>query len=965
MAVPLDGAARDSMVGRDRELARVVDLLLQAQGGSGRLLLCTGEAGIGKTRLAEETAAVAAARGVRVVWARSDDRDVGPPFGLWRLALADLAAQDGTAEADPWPIGADHRPSSTVETVGELDRAARFVVFTAVRERLARSAEPAGLLLVLDDIQWADEPSRRLLAHLARQLHRTRVLILANCRVPSVPGEDCTDLIGELCTDARLERTVLTGLPPGAVAALLASSGHPVAAGEATVVWERTGGNPFLVRELARMRAGLARASPGSVPDTVVDATSHRIAQLSGSGQEVLRAAAVVGTGFSIGVVARMLATPVLALLDPVQECQSAGFLVVGDRPGDYRFSHALVQSAVVARLTAAQQRRWHVLAAEAIEQLYSDRLREHLAALAYHRVAGSLPADREKAARACQVAGDVAAEDLAFEDACRLYRQALLVGAEEIQAVQRGELELALAAALYRSGDLAAWYAGLTDLARRAERDSDQVLLARVAVQLDPIGLAGWDSEIGRVCEAALSGPELVGPLRAQVLARYAQVLVYRGDLTRAGEVSSAALQLAERTGEIAALVDALRARQLACSAPERSGERSLIAERMLGAGRDSGSAWIEMWGRVWRIDTLFEAGRLSAIARELAELAGCAARVAVPIARWHLLQYSATHAYAIGRYADALRLAGEAYELMTDMGHPAAFGGHAAILCPIAMHLGYEEAGVTALLDALPSDIMPGGADADAPVVSVLPSLNLALMCLESGDEDRASRMYELAGPVRAWHPIPALRLVAWAQGLAVAIRLGRTDDVAFLASRLEPLRGRHVASSAGAGSYLGPVELHLGKAAAALGALADAVTDLTAATSVCARVGAEGFEVEASVELAATLVRRGEPGDLEQVRALLDVAEPEARCLGLGRFAESLAAIRAGLRTSSASALSPRELEVAALVGRGLTNRQIAANLCISERTAQNHVQHILTKLDFANRAQIAGWVGADAR
>jgi len=135
---------------------------------------------------------------------------------------------------------------------------------------------------------------------------------------------------------------------------------------------------------------------------------------------------------------------------------------------------------------------------------------------------------------RACQAAGKVAAEDLAFEEAARLYRQALSVGAGEISDAERGRLELALAGSLYRGGDIPGWHDTLTGLAQWATRRGDHVLLARAGLEMDPLGDAGWDSEIGRICEQALAGPELDGPLRARVLARHAQVLVYRGEYGR-----------------------------------------------------------------------------------------------------------------------------------------------------------------------------------------------------------------------------------------------------------------------------------------------------------------------------------------------------------------------------------------------------------------------------------------------
>ena len=306
---------------------------------------------------------------------------------------------------------------------------------------------------------------------------------------------------------------------------------------------------------------------------------------------------------------------------------------------------------------------------------------------------------------------------------------------------------------------------------------------------------------------------------------------------------------------------------------------------------------------------------------------------------------------------------MAGEAFQVMTDMGHPAAFGGYGAVMCPIAMHLGFEASGVTALLDRIPPHILPGGPDEDVPTMNLLPTFNLALIWLERSDRGQAARMYELARPARSWNPIPSLRMIAWAQGLAVAIGLGRTDDITYLAAEFEPLRGRHVASGAGAGSYLGPVELHLGKAAAALGSLEEAIADLTTAARISTTIGTPGFAVEASVELAAALARRGTRADSDRARALLAAAAPDACHLGMTPFSQRIEDLRARLPAGpESSPLSPREREVAALVRQGLTNQQIAAALYVSERTAQNHVQHILTKLGFANRSQIAVWSSA---
>ena len=422
------------MVGRDNELARVTTLLDHALAGHGRLVLCTGEAGIGKTRLAEELAALAAARSAPVAWARAADRGSLPPYGLWRLLLAAPAVRDGAggeSHADLWDRGGsrvfgDAERSALADDAGSSS-AQRFALFAEVRRRLTEAAEHSGLLLVLDDLQWADEASAVLLADVARQLRGTRILIFTTYRDAGAPGEPGAGILLRMSADADTERVDLHGLPVAAVGDLLHAAGLQASPEQAGEVHSETGGNPFLVRALAGRlleRRDGGRGEPGLVPGRVLEATGYRLAQVSDTAQALLQAAAVAGNNFSVGVVARMLDVPVLTLLGPLDECLTAGFLVPGDRPGDHRFSHALVRSAVAARLGAAEQRRLHTAAADGIEALYEGDLRAHLAEIARHRVEGSWPGDRARAVAACEAAAEVAAEALAFEEAARLYRQ-------------------------------------------------------------------------------------------------------------------------------------------------------------------------------------------------------------------------------------------------------------------------------------------------------------------------------------------------------------------------------------------------------------------------------------------------------------------------------------------------------------------------------------------------------------
>ena len=240
------------MVGRDRELARVTGLLDDALAGRGRLVLCTGEAGIGKTRLAEELAAAAAARGVPVAWARAADRGSSPPYGLWRLVLDEPAVRaDARARADLWSrLGV----AGAADLGADSGVARRFALFAEVRRRLAEAAGRAGCVLVLDDLQWADEASAVLLADVVRQLRGTRILVFATYR-------DCAGRGLAAAVGGRQHRAGGSAWP-----ARRGGRGHVARrraggiTGPGRRVHAETGGNPFLVRELARM---LAEQRPG------------------------------------------------------------------------------------------------------------------------------------------------------------------------------------------------------------------------------------------------------------------------------------------------------------------------------------------------------------------------------------------------------------------------------------------------------------------------------------------------------------------------------------------------------------------------------------------------------------------------------------------------------------------------------------------------------------------------------
>jgi DNA-binding CsgD family transcriptional regulator len=237
----------------------------------------------------------------------------------------------------------------------------------------------------------------------------------------------------------------------------------------------------------------------------------------------------------------------------------------------------------------------------------------------------------------------------------------------------------------------------------------------------------------------------------------------------------------------------------------------------------------------------------------------------------------------------------------------------------------------------------------------------LGPAFLLAELGRVPEAAALYRSLGPVAGWRPTPHATLAAYALGIGVAVALDDLDDVAQLRELIAAHRGRHIASGAGAVAYTGPVELWLGIAGRHLGLFDEAAADLEQAVRTCAINGAKGYHAEALYELATTLASREEGRDLARARSLVADAARRATELGMAPLASKSAQLIEQLNVERPlSPLTPREHEVAELVTKGLTSRQIAERLYLSERTVQNHVQHILTKLDLSNRSQIAVWV-----
>ena len=365
---------------------------------------------------------------------------------------------------------------------------------------------------------------------------------------------------------------------------------------------------------------------------------------------------------------------------------------------------------------------------------------------------------------------------------------------------------------------------------------------------------------------------------------------------------------------------------------------------------GRAADRPSIALWEPLWKIDALLELGRVPDAVSTLPDLRRAVAAAGAPIARWHLAHVETALAQATGRLAESSEHALEARRLFAQLESPyVADGMYYGVRMAIELHAGW-----TTELDEAQTSIDLSQAP---PFLGEMPLLGPALTAAARGDLDRARVAYNRMSPAAGWAPPPELSVQMFAVRIDAAVRIGVRDDLPALLAALEPHRGRHIGTGGGIVTYLGATELWLGIGEGALEQWDAAERDLAAAGDVARASGTPGFAVHADVERATVLLARRGPGDAQTARALLVDARPIALRLGMPDFLRRID----GLLDDRADdgPLSPRESEVAALVAEGRTNKEIAAALYLSERTAQNHVQHILTKLGLANRTQIAAW------
>ena len=939
----------ERLAGRDQELATLRRWLAQARAGHGRLVVLAGPPGIGKTRLAEELAESARRGGQRVLWGRAVQEEGAPPLWPWRRILGAVGGIGDGAGATGEGSGGSARLDDPA--------GARFRAAAAAADALTAAADAGDLLVVLEDMHWADHASLFLLREVAAELPGSRLLVLVTCR--DSPGDAGPALLGEL---ARLPGAQVLRLAPlgrAAVADMLCTASVTVDPGLVDLVHARSEGNPLYVVTLTRLL--IARPGIAADADTVAQIAggsaevSHLVSSLlrdqDGGCRDLLAAASVLGTDFSCALAAAVRGTS-QEVTGALAAAEAAGLLTrQPGHPGSWRFSHALIRDGIYAGLGEEQRTALHARAAAALEPLARE-VRERGGEVAAHLLrAAPDRASLRRAADWATVAATTATSALAFEDAAR-YLATAQAAAEAAGAggTERAELLIALATAEYRAGHLTASVRHAVTAADDAERAGRLDLVAEAALVVRGVGHPPVAATLIGLCDRGLADPGCPRARRAQLFAQRACAFAELRELRAADADSAAAMAAAAGTEDPATELEAIRARVAALRTPQHRAERLRLGARAIELAAAVGQPLTAVLAHTWRIDAAYELLDLEAVDAEIGHIARLAESTRLPLARWHLLRQQASRAALVGKLSTARDLSWQAHRLAVRLQDPS---GQVAS-CLFAIWLAVIR-GDAAEIPADVSDLIQA-----APPLSVIrASYGMALFA--TGRTEEAREVYETLRHLPAAGNTDLDTLRALRAMIVLINAFGDREAAQATYDLLCPQVADTGAAGTGTVFVGGSLHRQLGQLAALLGRTEQAVGHFAQAVTINTRIGARPFVTLAHLDWAGTLRARAAHGDFGQAQAMARQAAGEARRLDMPGPAARAEHLARDLEQAiqAAEPLTRREREIAALVSAGLTNRAIAGQLVLSERTIEGHIRNTLAKLQLTNRTELAAW------
>ena len=920
-AAALDRITDSTFLGREREVQELRAAVDDAVGRRGRMVVVSGESGIGKTRLASEVAAYAALRGTQVLWGRCYAGAGAPAYWPWVQVIRDYAR-----DHDPETVASDLGSGAfeIAQIVSEVREAvpaiaesppldaeqARFRLFDSVARFLIGASERQPLAIFVEDLQQADRPSLMLLAFVAREVARSRVFLLATYRDDELGGDEyLNDVLTTLSKERGYARIRLRGLSDQQIKAMLEGAlQQPLDERDeltlADTVCRESEGNPYFTEEIVRhlIDSGVLNWRDGrwvtdiregvefGIPRGVREVVSHRLEKLPSETLELLSTAAVIGREFDLQLLTRISDLEAGAVLARMQAALDGAIVRrAAGEPGRYVFAHGATRDALYDDLSVARRSALHIAAGEALEQLYEERIESHLSQIAHHFAKAAPQGDVAKAADYAWWAGERAAATYAYEDAVSLFETALGLFDTLAEVVPQRRCDLLLAL-----GD-ARWRAGETEHARETFVEAASIArelalndhYARAALGYG--GGPGGFSIIDRVDEHLVAMleealellPGRDSALRVRVLSRLALELRCKGALEEAGRAGASAMEMAERVGDTKILLLAMHSREWSTLGPDGLDEAIAAGEEIVRLARIVGDRDMEFEGHHLRLIPLAQLGDFPAVDVEITACDRLARELHQPRYLWQAAVFRTMRALMRGRFKESERLARTALSIGQRAQREVAevvFSAHTFL---------------TRWADGSLEQITRADRRVAARNAATSQSVYVLLLT-EIGQLDEARAAFAKLSA----DGFEAVRNSDWLMSLCTlsiaSIAIGDTEAANQLYGLLAPYADRCTMFMAGAGC-LGSNHAFLGFAAAAATRRQDAVHHFELALARNAEIDYVYMAPRVCYEYARTLLNGSETADRQTAMGVIDQGIALARRIGMRAEADRLERLR----------------------------------------------------------------------
>jgi DNA-binding CsgD family transcriptional regulator len=979
----LDPMAGGGFVGRHREMAELMTALDGALKGRGRLVMLVGEPGIGKTRTAEEVASAARQLGAQVLWGRCPEERGAPIYWPWAQAIRSyvlesepniLRSHMGVGAGDIAqivPEVQERLPDLMPPAPVEEPEQARFRLFDSITSFLKRASQELPLLLVLDNLHWADPTSLRLLEFVTPELAVARVLLLGTYRDVEVSwSHPLFQTLGELTRQRFYQRVLLRGLSRDEVDQVMRALGGVTLPQElAATVHEQTEGNPLFVREVVRLLAEEGLLVPERLsdlkdwafrlPEGIREVIGRRLNRLSRDCKEVLTIGSVVGPEFSIGLLEQVVQQPQERLLEVLEEALAAKIIDELPSPmGHYHFSHILIQQTLAAELSTTRKVHLHARIAQVLEEMYGADAQAHAAELAYHLAEAEAVTGTEKLIRYSRLAGERALTAYAYEEALAHFQRALAakegdstgngVGKSVLQQVrmegvadaETADLLFGLGraqAANYRIGEALASLSRTFDYYARA-RDEERVVA--IAVNAHGGSLTPLMTDLRR---RALSLVRSESHNAGRLLAAYGLSLGMTADYEGAKQAFSQAQTIARQERDTG-----LEVRMLANAAQvegyhlcwQECLDNSLKAIQLSGQVDDLTS---RLCAHFWAGNSLLQLGKPEEVEPHAENMLALAEKLRDRL--W---------------LARGCFLAAMLAQLRGDFPSARDFSDRASVLDPRdVFYLAYRvqleyEAGEFSqgnyYLDQLLEMLCLAP---DEPVEDGFLALVIPRVAQVTGIMNRLDIVEQTAQAVLSSPSTTPERAQAARIGLALlAVQRGDAASAAEQYTYLE--------SSSGRMTRAGTVTIArvLGLLAWSMGQPDRAEPHFEDSLGFCRKAGYRPELAWTCYDYATLLCERGQR---KKALALLSKAQSICTELGMRPLMETVNLLRNSIESQPPkgpkypAGLTERQVQVLCLIAKGKSNREIAEELVLSNYTVQRHIASIYAKIGTRNRAE----------